>query len=174
MKKGKLRSVRNTRIIVGEGMSEYMFLLRLKSLFYSRGNNYIVTVEQAGGGDPKSVLRFLEHYQGNFDKKFILIDSDRPVSVAVIKSAKRLGVQIIQSTPHCLEGMLLRTLNIKRGIIDTAAAKSFFYPNVCAGEALTDSWCEKNITKEMIQARLDDPENEYHHFFSQLIEIMTN
>lgn len=173
MKKRKVRERKHTRIIVGEGISEYLFLLRLKHLFYVRGENYIVTVDQAGGGDPKSVLRFVEHYQGSFDDRFILIDSDRPVSATVVKNAKALGVNIIQSHPHCLEGMLLRTLNLRKSVSDTAEAKSFFYPTVCPGEALSEAWCEKNISMDMVQSRLDDPKDEYHEFFSKLVKVMT-
>lgn len=169
----KNRQRKNTRIIVGEGISEQIFLLRLKHLFYKRGENYIVTVDQAGGGDPKSVLRFLEHYQGSFDNKYILIDSDRPVSATVSKSATAQGVKIIQSTPHCIEGMLLRTLNIKANVTNTAQAKACFYPHVCPGDVLTDTWCEKNITLGMVQARLDNPKDEYHFFFKELIKVMS-
>lgn len=172
MSKGKLREKRTTKLIVGEGMSEMLFLARLKQLYYTRGQNYMVTVDNAGGGDPTSVVRFIMHYSGAFDERYMLIDSDRPISQKCIKEAKAGNIKIIQSSPHCLEGMLLCSLGIKRTVLNTAAAKATFYPNICAGESLNERWCQENIIKEMIDRTLLDLTHPYQDFYNSLVNVM--
>jgi len=172
MKKRTLRTKKRTKLIVGEGISESLFLARLKQLYYKRGQDYIVTVDQAGGGDPTSVLRFILHYAGSFDERYMLIDSDRPISQECEKKARNNGIKIIQSVPHCLEGMLLCSLGIKKNVHDTAAAKAAFYPSVCAGETLNESWCERNIDLMMVDKMLNDSSHSYHEYFSKLVKVM--
>ncbi|AUP76461.1 hypothetical protein CWS02_08805 [Enterobacter sp. EA-1] len=51
--------------------------------------------------------------------------------------------------------------------------KLFFTLKFVLGEVLTDTRCEKHITMEMVQARLNNNKDEYHLFFKDLIDVMT-
>lgn len=172
MSKRKLREKRTTKLIVGEGMSEMLFLSRLKQLYYTRGQNYMVAVDSAGGGDPTSVVKFIMHYSGAFDERYMLVDSDRPISQKCMKEAKANNITIIQSFPHCLEGMLLCSLGFKRTVLNTAAAKASFYPSICTGESLNERWCQENIIKEIIDQTILDLAHPYQAFYSSLVDVM--
>lgn len=115
MAKNKGRRVRRVRltslIVVGEGPHDEAFLKHLKDLYDDRNNNQRVKIESADGGSPREILKYVARkMHTSYDSQYVLIDSDVPISHHDQKYAARNNIEIIQSTPICLEGMLLDVL----------------------------------------------------------------
>jgi len=103
-----------TLLIVGEGACEKAFLSHLKQLF-SNNINQRVKVDSADGGSPYKIvyttIKKTKHTK--YNKKYILMDSDIVIDQKTKKLAKDNNINIIESTPICLEGMLLGVLGEK-------------------------------------------------------------
>jgi hypothetical protein len=101
-----------TLLIVGEGDCEKAFLSHMKSLFDGRTSGQTVKVISADGGCPYDIIDSAVRYRhAAFDRKFVLLDSDIPINSKAKKYAKKNKVELLFSTPFCLEGMLLTVLD---------------------------------------------------------------
>ena len=106
-KKVKLSSL----IIVGEGPHDKAFINHLKDLYDSRTTGQKVKVESADGGSPRDILKSaIKNKHAEYDRKFVLMDSDVAISQQDRDFARKNRIEIIQSEPWCLEGMLLDAL----------------------------------------------------------------
>ncbi|MBE0471465.1 MAG: hypothetical protein IBX55_18390 [Methyloprofundus sp.] len=99
-------------IIVGEGPHDKAFLSHMKDLYDNRSTGQKIKIETADGGSPKDIIRSaIKNKHINYDQRYVLMDSDIPLSEENKKTAKKNKITIIQSTPICLEGMLLEILD---------------------------------------------------------------
>lgn len=107
----KVRQVRKTLLVVGEGDSEVAFLKHLRQLYCSGGAGVTVSVHNAHGLGPENVIStaITLNRMGGHDRVVAFLDTDIPWPVALQKAAQRARVQLVGSTP-CLEGLLLGIL----------------------------------------------------------------
>jgi hypothetical protein len=109
--KGKRKVKLSSLIVVGEGPHDKAFINHLKDLYDHRNSGQKVKVESADGGSPRDILKSaLKNKHADYDKKYVLMDSDVAVSQQDRDFARKNKIEIIQSTPWCLEGMLLDAL----------------------------------------------------------------
>ncbi|MCL1095983.1 hypothetical protein [Shewanella kaireitica] len=88
----------------------------MKTLYDDRETNQHVTIKAGSGGSPKDVIDCaIQVREAEFDKKYVLIDSDVKVEQKDFDKARVHKVVIIQASPICLEGMLLEVLGCKAG-----------------------------------------------------------
>ncbi|SQH76085.1 conserved protein of unknown function [Shewanella benthica] len=112
MAKKKIRKVKlASLIVVGEGPIDAAFLSHMKIVYDGRETGQSIRITAGDGGCPKDVIKSaIQNRQAEYDKKYVLIDSDITVTDVDFSYARKNGVNIIQSTPVCLEGMLLEVL----------------------------------------------------------------
>lgn len=112
MARKQKKALKTTLLVVGEGVIDRAFIDHMKSI-YTRGvNTQKVTTDAANGGSPSDIVKYVIRKNSHtaFDKKVILMDDDVPVSEAVKNQARKKNIEILYSTPICLEGMLLDVL----------------------------------------------------------------
>lgn len=128
------RSVKQTRLVYGEGGDDGSWLKYLKSLLCWRSSNFVVKVKNGSGGSPVEVIndmtKLVEFSQ--YTSKYAVFDGDRAETEAAIRQATQCGINVIVST-GCLEEELLRIAGKKlkvsssRGTnIDTRLIKEQF------------------------------------------------
>lgn len=143
-KANKIRIVTNTTLlIVGEGIHDKAFINYLKHLYDSRDNNQKISVHSADGGSPNDILRttMKKYKHTDFQKTYILIDSDVLINQQTRDLARRNKITLIESTPVCLEGMLLTVLGEKVRLGDTSdACKARLHHRLDGHPASKDSY----------------------------------
>lgn len=109
--KKKRRRANKTLLMFGEGFSDGMFLKHLKKL-YSFNTGVAITVKKGKGGDAKSIVIDAIKTPGDFDRKIVVLDNDKPKNemVGARKEAKSKGVELLENTP-CLEYLLISIIN---------------------------------------------------------------
>ncbi|TBR37399.1 RloB domain-containing protein [Marinomonas agarivorans] len=111
MAKKNRRVKLSSLLIVCEGPHDKAFINHLKDLYDNRNTGQKVKVESADGGSPRDILKSAsKNKHADYDKKYVLMDSDIPVTQQDWDFARNHKIEIIQSTPCCLEGMLLDAL----------------------------------------------------------------
>ncbi|MBU1620503.1 MAG: hypothetical protein KJ556_06710 [Gammaproteobacteria bacterium] len=115
MAKIKRKAQQATLLIVGEGQQDKAFIKHMKSLYDDRNNGQHLTIHSADGGSPNDIIKATQrkYLHADYDRSFILMDSDIPVRQQDWDLARKSGIELILSTPLCLEGMLLDVLNQK-------------------------------------------------------------
>ena len=85
------RRQRKTLLVVGEGDCEYAFLKHLRNMYCSDGAGVNVTIRNAQGGGPDSIVnQVLRHIRlASFDKQIALLDTDIAWSDSLKKIAKK-------------------------------------------------------------------------------------
>lgn len=155
-----------TLIIVGEGACEKAFLGHLKQLF-SNNTNQKVKVDSADGGSPYDIVNTTVKKTRHiaYDKKYILIDSDIVIDEKTKKLAKENNIQIIESMPLCLEGMLLNVLGQKVPLT-SVQCKNILHPQLSGAPTDKDSYGTL-FTKNVL-------ENSSVSSINELVDIMKN
>ena len=107
--------VKTSLIIVGEGAHDKAFLDHMKELYDGRETNQSVKIASADGGSPKDIIEVVikKSKNADYDKRYVLMDSDIPLSDKEYKLAKDNKITLLLSEPLCLEGMLLDVLGQK-------------------------------------------------------------
>ncbi len=107
--------VKTSLIIVGEGAHDQAFLNHMKELYDGRETNQTVKIESADGGSPKDIIdvAIKKSKIADYDKRYVLMDADIPVSIEERLHAKKKKIVLLFSEPLCLEGMLLGVLGQK-------------------------------------------------------------
>lgn len=119
----KVRKVKLTAlIIVGEGPHDKAFLNHMKDIYDSRTSGQKVTVNSADGGSPGDIIDTVirKHRHTDFDKRYVLLDSDVPIDQRDRAKARKHMIELVESTPLCLEGMLLEILGQRAGVTNNA------------------------------------------------------
>ena len=141
-KRKPTRSVNKTTLLVmGEGEHDKAFLSHMKDIYHERRSGTKVTLDFSSGGSPHDIIKdtVKKSRHVDYDKKFILMDSDVPVKQQDIKMANDSGINILYSKPLCLEGMLLSIL--AQSIPHTAQkCKSALHPQLSDNPALSKSY----------------------------------
>jgi len=109
--KKKRRQTKSTVLIYGEGLTEEIFLKHLKQV-YSKAGNIAVTIRKGRGGSVDNTVVNASRYLGDFDRRFVVIDDDRPRQeiMKAEKKAARQNITIFKNTP-CIEATMLSILN---------------------------------------------------------------
>jgi hypothetical protein len=166
VKRAKRRLAQSSLLIIAEGPIDKAFLEHLKDLYDSRHSGQRIKIEAGDGGSPRDVIKkALGWQQIAYDKKYVLIDDDVMLSASDRKLAKNKGIQILQSTPVCLEGMILRVLKQKAPATNKAC-KSVFHP-MLTGKPNSKSSYKAVLTKEIFDECEDN-------VIQNLIRIMKN
>jgi diaminopimelate decarboxylase len=85
-------------------------------LYDHRASGQRVTVASADGGSPVTMVEttYQKYRHVSFDRCYLLLDEDVAISQQVRDKARKWHIQLVISTPHCLEGMLLiHTMQLK-------------------------------------------------------------
>lgn len=115
---------RTTLLIVGEGPDDQAFIKHMNHQFRADNAGVKPTIEKQSGGSPGNIItnaaRKYDHLP--FDQRFLVLDSDIPISQQDHDKAKRHGYRIILWSPVCLEGALLDVLGEKVNDDDASAS----------------------------------------------------
>lgn len=111
-RKSRRHIKQTTLIIVGEGEHDKAFLNHMKAIYDNRQTGQKVKIDFSSGGSPHDIIKAsckkVSHTQ--YDRKFILMDADVTIRQQDYDLAKEQGIEVLLSTPICLEGMLLDVL----------------------------------------------------------------
>jgi len=157
MAKKQRRIQCSSLIVVGEGPHDKAFINHMKSLYDSRNTGQTVKIESAMGGSPLAIVKSaLKNKHADYDKRYVLMDSDVEIPQQYLAYAKKNKVTIILSTPVCLEGMLLEVLELRviEGATNTEC-KRRLHPMLSGEPTCKDSYVTL-FTKQV----LDDTEKE--------------
>lgn len=121
----KIRHQRKTLLVMGEGDCEAAFLQHLRNIYCSNGEGVAVTIRNAQGGGPVSIVtQVIRHIRlASYDKKIALLDTDLTWSDELKKIAKNNDILMIGSNP-CLEGLLLNVLKKPAPLISRECKKT--------------------------------------------------
>lgn len=151
----KVKGASRTKLVICEGISDKKFMERIKELFHIRNCGFTVRLDEAAGGGPKSAIFAAINYQGDYDKKYVFIDSDLPIPQDALTAANRRNITIIQSTPFCIEGFLLKFTGHSGQVRDTQHAKNTLYRRDALPDVVTQAWYERFITQVSVDAILN-------------------
>lgn len=119
----KRRTQRNTILVYGEGSDDMAWIKYIKSLFAREKSG--IKIDEGGGGSPVEVLEkmmkrreFLE-----YDKRYALVDSDRPEIDKARQFAKENRIDLMISR-GCLEFELLSICGASKKVLNRAKIKS--------------------------------------------------
>lgn len=137
---------------MGEGDNERCFLKHLRSLFAHK--NTQITIRSAGGKNPDYIVdkAIKAAAFGGFDKKVIVLDSDKALSISKKKKADSLDFEIIPSTP-CLEAFFLQLLEANTAWVDksSTACKKYFQKKYLSHTAnFNETACLKLFSQGML------------------------
>ena len=107
----KFRCQRRTLLVVGEGDCEVAFLKHLRNIYCADGGGVNVTIRNAQGGGPDSIVNQVIRYMRliDYDWQVAFLDTDLVWSDKVKKNARKNKIVMVGSRPY-LEGMLLNIL----------------------------------------------------------------
>ncbi len=107
-----LKQQKKTVLMIGEGKTEEIFLKHMQSLYASQAVTF--QIKSATGGSPEMILHTaIKQSPYQYDRCYVLMDSDVPISDEVYEKAHAHGICIIKTEPMCLECMLLAVLDKK-------------------------------------------------------------
>lgn len=149
-----------SRLIVGEGKTEKVFLDHLKSLYLARRGDLIVKVDQGKGGSPRELLRSAIRIadRAQYSRRYLVVDGDC-CEVGFEEEARTEGFEAIVLDP-CFEAMALRVLGCRRKKgeewdRDSAKAKAKFRDLYLTGsdKMISRRLCGKIFPDEVIEER---------------------
>ena len=149
-RKRKVRHVNTASLlVVGEGIHDRAFLNHMKDCYDGRETGQVIKVKSSDGGSPRNILMAAKkNKEAAYDKRYVLMDSDVAIPQQDWEYAKRYKIEVILSTPVCLEGMLLAVLGIKVGDCgDSCKAKLKPYLGGCP--TLKTSY-QKSFSKKVL------------------------
>lgn len=140
--KQKRRQAKQSILVYVEGLHEENFLKHLRSLF-TRESGKNIKIVRGSGGSADTLISHVIREIGDYDKRMIIFDNDKPrVEMDnARKKAKKNNITIIENTP-CLEALLLTILN----------------PGIEYNRK-SSSWCKKTFQQDYIDYR-SRPDNQ--------------
>lgn len=153
MPKRKPRRVQlTTLLVVGEGASETAFVKYMKSLFCSRSSGKRITVQSGDGGSPMDLVKETINKSRHigYEKRYVFLDEDIPISQQVRDKARRAKIELIVSSPICLEGMLLDVLGESVPVVDSGACKARLHP-MLSGPFTSKASYASLFSKELLE-----------------------
>lgn len=144
--KKKKRRAKKTLLIFGEGFSEEIFLKHLRKL-YSHDSGVAITIKKGKGGNARNIIIDANKIPGDFDRKVIVLDNDKP-KIEMVKAreeAKNKNIELLENTP-CLEYLLLSVLNERFGKKES-------------------NWCKYEFESKYISKKRRSEPSEYDKLF---------
>lgn len=113
---------KTTLLVIGEGADDQAFISHMKGLYCPRGCGRAAKIEAGDGGSPGNIITTaIRTFRSvDYDRRFLVLDSDIPPTAAEAKQAHRAGYEIILWSPQCLEGALLEVLGERVGGHETS------------------------------------------------------
>jgi hypothetical protein len=149
-------------------MNEEVFLKHLRKL-YCYDTNVAVTIKKGRGGDAKNIVLDAYKVPGEFNRKVVILDNDKPKNET--KKARQLArdkeIELLENTP-CLEHLLLLILDSKEISANSKRCKKIF----------EEKYIEKTQRKEMYEydkyfsKKLLDKKRENIKVLDDIIKIM--
>lgn len=161
MARKRVRKVQKaTLLATGEGPADKAFLDHMKGI-YTRGvTTQKVTLDAADGGSPRDMIQFIcrKYKHAQFDRQVLLLDSDVAITQQDRDKARKSNIELVESNPHCLEGMLLEVLAQLPVPETSKRCKEKLHPQLSGPETAKNSYSplfDKPVldasTKEQIQ-----------------------
>lgn len=167
------RGVERTKLLMCEGITDKRFADCLKRLLTTRKAGFSVRLDDAGGGGPKSAIMAAINHAGGFDKRVVFIDSDLVIPTDALNAARNRDIKIIQSSPYCLEGFLMRLMGHNQGFINSQNAKDSFHELYNLRNVVTQEWYEEYITLQHINSVIDDNRHVCQKVITELRDVFT-
>ena len=167
------RGVERTKLLRCEGITDKRFAECIKRLHSSRDAGFSVKLDEAGGGGPKSAILAAINHAGGFDKRVVFIDSDLVIPKDALAAANNHNIKIIQSSPLCLEGFLMRLMGHNQQFISSEEAKMCFHKCFNLDGVVTQEWYEKNITLLHINTIIGNEKHPCKKIMSDLRDVFT-
>lgn len=106
------KTVSTSLLVVGEGADDKAFIDHMKRFFCPRFCGRTAKVEAGDGGSAGNIIQnAIRSFKAvDYDKRYLVLDSDLPPTNAEMKKAHQNGYKIILWSPQCLEGALLDVL----------------------------------------------------------------
>ncbi|MGL5250362.1 MAG: hypothetical protein ACRC7P_04690 [Enterovibrio sp.] len=146
MPRKQLRHVSlTTLLIVGEGSDDKAFIEHLRTLFVQRNGGRKVTIKAGDGGSPGNIITHASRaYKAEgYDLRYLVLDSDIPLTAANISQARKAGYEILLWKPQCLEGALLEVLGEKVQDHETSLQlKSRLHPRLAAHHTKPEAYAK--------------------------------
>lgn len=126
MSSRKIRVVRKTILVVGEGLAEVALAQQLKATYTRDGNGCAMTIRNARGKGGRHVIDYAARQMraSEFTTVCAVLDTDTDWDQEVEAIARRSGIEVVANDP-CLEAMLLRVHGVAAGRT-TADCKRLF------------------------------------------------
>ncbi|SER53261.1 hypothetical protein SAMN04487958_101470 [Vreelandella subterranea] len=101
-----------TLLIVGEGADDQAFIKHMHQQLRSLQSRIKPRIEKQSGGSPGNIIdnAARKYAHQDFDRRFIVLDSDIALSQQQHDKARKQGFRLILWSPTCLEGALLEVL----------------------------------------------------------------
>ena len=114
-RKKRIKHIKHSSLlVVGEGIHDRAFLNHMKDCYDGRETGQVVKIQSSDGGSPRNILMSAKKStEVAYDKRYVLMDADVMIPQQDWAYAKKNKLEVILSTPVCLEGMLLEVLGIK-------------------------------------------------------------
>jgi hypothetical protein len=136
---------------------------------YCYDTNVAVTIKKGRGGDAKNIVLDAYKVPGEFNRKVVILDNDKPKNET--KKARQLArdkeIELLENTP-CLEHLLLLILDSKEISANSKRCKKIF----------EEKYIEKTQRKEMYEydkyfsKKLLDKKRENIKVLDDIIKIM--
>jgi hypothetical protein len=154
----KVRFVRRTILVVGEGLAEVALAQHIKSTYTRDGNGCAMTIRNAQGKGGRYVVDFAvrQRRQAPFNVVCALLDTDTDWDQDARALARRSGIEVVANEP-CLEATLLQIHGVTSSPV-TAENKRMFR-DIFGGDAHEDGLISRNFTRQ----RLDDARASVFH-----------
>ncbi|HFI5701782.1 TPA: hypothetical protein ACN7M6_001195 [Klebsiella michiganensis] len=167
------RGVERTKLLMCEGVTDKRFADSLKRLLTTRAAGFSVRLDDAGGGGPKSAIMAAINHAGGFDKRVVFIDSDLAIPNDALAAARNRDIKIIQSSPLCLEGFLMRLMGHNQQFINSQEAKDSFHRFYNLRNVVTQEWYEEYITLQRINSVIRDDRHICREVLNDLCNVFT-
>lgn len=136
---------KTTLLIVGEGPDDQAFIKHMNRQFRAEAAGIKPAIEKQSGGSPGNIItnatRKYEHQ--DYDRRFIVLDSDIPISQQDYDKARKHGCGIILWKPTCLEGALLDVLRESVDEFETGQQlKNRLHPRLAAHHTEPEAYAE--------------------------------
>lgn len=145
----KIRVVRPTLLVVGEGKAEVALAALLRSLYTRDGQGKAITIRDAQGKGAGNVVNAAIRHKkyGNYDGVCALLDTDTDWNEAVQARARKGCIHVVASDP-CLEAVVLEILG-ERSTGTTSELKERFN-RVVGGEAHSDGVIARLLSRDLL------------------------
>ena len=152
------RHVRPTALVYCEGAHELTFVRQLKKLYAAKSaSGAHFSIKKGAGGAPLSLVEDASRIPGDYDRKLVKMDFDRPKKEYELAdnfaTTRNIPITILKTKP-CLDALLLAILSpgLDYGKQPSAKCKKLFEARFIPADKRTNSALyEKHFTKSVIQ-----------------------